>query len=260
MEQQLSDLVRKYKEGKASEEDLQILEKYIETGEVELEALGDIYRLYQDLDGLETPAPSEKMTGSFYAFLATTSKTKKARSQWFTNLWISAPGVRWAYTFGLLAVGIAIGWFFSPNGQDHTEIHLLSAEVKEMKEMMMLSLLEKESTSDRLKAVSLSSELPGASQKVTEALLQTLNSDENVNVRLAALEALLPYSSDPSVRTGLIASIARQESPLVQISLAETMVALQEKNSVDPLKKLLEREETPAEVKEKIEESIRILI
>lgn len=260
MEQQLNDLIRRYQEGKASDEDLQRLEKYIETGQVEWEALEDVHKLYQNLDRLETPMPSEKMTESFYALLATKTTTKKAGSQWFTDLWLSVPSVRWAYTFGLLAAGMAIGWFFNSKSQDPAEIHLLSAEVKEMKEMMMLSLLEKESTSERLKAVSLTSELAGASEKITEALLQTLNNDENVNVRLAALEALLPYSNDPNVRTGLIASIARQESPLVQISLAETMVALQEKGSVDPLKKLLEREGTPAEVKEKIEESIRILI
>ena len=260
MEKQLNDLIKKYKEGSASAGDLLSLEKHIEAGHIELTELDDVHGFYQKLDGLATPDPSERMTEGFYDMLASQAKAKNESRPWFENLWSFGPAVRWAYTLGLLAIGVAVGWFLNPKSEDYAEIHQLSTEVKEMKEMMMLSLLEKESTSDRLKAVSLTNELPGASQKVTEALLQTLNNDENVNVRLAAMEALLPYSNDPNVRQGLIASIARQESPLVQISLAETMVALQEKSSVDPLKELLEKEDTPAEVKEKIEESIRILI
>ena len=47
---------------------------------------------------------------------------------------------------------------------------------------------------------------------------------------------------------------------MVQVALAEVMVALQEKNAVDPLKKILDKERTPKEVKEKIEESISTLL
>ena len=78
----------------------------------------------------------------------------------------------------------------------------------------MLNMLEKESTSERLKAVNLTQGMDNASEKVVEALLQTLNNDPNVNVRLSALEALFPYASNPKVREGLIQSISQQESPL----------------------------------------------
>ena len=80
---------------------------------------------------------------------------------------------------------------------------MLGQEVSDLKELMMLSLLEKESATERLKAVSLTQEMDQASQKVTSALLQTLNNDDNVNVRLAALDALKPYSSDGNVRAGI---------------------------------------------------------
>ncbi|MEJ0032308.1 MAG: hypothetical protein WDO15_18945 [Bacteroidota bacterium] len=74
------------------------------------------------------------------------------------------------------------------------EIAALTQEVSDLKETMMLSLLEKESATDRLKAVSLTSEMDHASVKVTDALFKTLNSDPSVNVRLAALEAIMPYA------------------------------------------------------------------
>ena len=126
--------------------------------------------------------------------------------------------------------------------------------------MMMLSLLEKESATDRLKAVSLSQELEESGEAVTNALIKTLNNDENVNVRLAALEALKPYGNQSEVRQALIRSIASQDSPLVQIALADLMASLQEKSSVPEFDKLLQDNRTPGEVKKRIRKSIEVLI
>jgi hypothetical protein len=98
------------------------------------------------------------------------------------------------------------------------------------------------------------------SARITNALFATLNQDENVNVRLAALDALKVYSRDSLVRSKLIESIAVQDSPLVQIALAELMVSIQEKKSVDALKQLLQSDKTAKEVKTKISESIEVLI
>jgi HEAT repeat protein len=121
-------------------------------------------------------------------------------------------------------------------------------------------MLEKESATERLKAVNLSTEMDEPSKKVTEALIETLNKDEQVNVRLAALEALKPYLRDANVRKALVESIANQESPMVQVALAEVMVALQAKESIDAFEKIIENEETPDDVKKRIEESIQTLI
>ena len=123
----------------------------------------------------------------------------------------------------------------------------------------MLSLLEKESATDRLKAVSLTEQMNQASKQVTTALLHTLNNDENVNVRLAALDALRPYSKDSQIREALVRSIAEQKSPLVQVALAELMVQLQEKGAINELKKILEDQETPSDIKKKIQESIQVI-
>jgi len=79
-------------------------------------------------------------------------------------------------------------------------------------------------------------------------------------VRLAALEVLKRYSKSSEVRAQLIESIAFQDSPLVQIAMAELMVTIQEKKSVDALKQLLQNENTPKEIKTKISESIKVLI
>jgi hypothetical protein len=135
----------------------------------------------------------------------------------------------------------------------------MNGEISDLKEMMMLSLLEKESATDRLKAVNLTQDMDQVSKQVTSALLQTLNSDENVNVRLAALDALRPYSKDSQIREALIRSIGKQKSPLVQVALAELMAQLQEKGAIKELEKILEDGETPTDIKKKIQESIQVI-
>ena len=139
-------------------------------------------------------------------------------------------------------------------------MHELTQQVSDLREMMIFSLLEKESASERIKAVNLTSEMNEVSEKVTDALFKTMNRDENVNVRLSALEALKPYAKQSRVREQLIESIGKQDSPLVQVALAEFMAAIQEKKSVKELQKLLQNENTPKEVKSKINESIKVLI
>jgi hypothetical protein len=92
------------------------------------------------------------------------------------------------------------------------------------------------------------------------ALLQTLNSDSNVNVRLAAIESLTNYVDNPMVRQGLVQSIPNQESPLLQITLANLMVALQEKASIEPFRQLLKEKQLDTTVKKRIEKSIQSII
>jgi hypothetical protein len=70
---------------------------------------------------------------------------------------------------------------------------------------------------------------------------------------------LRQFADEPQVREGLIQSITRQESPLVQIALADVMVGLQEKRSVKQLQRLLEQENLDETVKIKIKETVKVL-
>ena len=77
---------------------------------------------------------------------------------------------------------------------------------------------------------------------------------------MAALESLYQYAENPIIREGLIRSIRNQNSPMVQMSLAEMMASLQEKRSVKEFEKLLRSNRSPEEVKEKIKSSIQPLM
>ncbi len=122
---------------------------------------------------------------------------------------------------------------------------------------MMLSMLEKESPSDRIKAVSMTKKMAAVDDQVIEALFATLNNDQNNNVRLEALDALVRYAYQPKVRTKLIESLEKQVSPLVQLALADIMVLLQDKNAKRALEDLVNNDDTPDDIKSLIEERIK---
>lgn len=255
----IEELISKYNEGLADPAEVRKLEQLIESGIVALTELRELNKLDEQLAITERAAPSMRLDGQFYGMLAEEKRmqTKKALSFSWPNLNILLP--RLAFATVLLIAGFGIG-FLLQRPSENSQVRGLTQEISDLKEMVMLSLLEKESPTDRLRAVSLTSDMGQASKKVTRALFQTLNGDENVNVRLAALDALKAFVKDNQVREDLVRSISKQDSPMVQVELAELMVAIQEKKSVKELQKILDDKKTPKEVKSKIEESIRILI
>ena len=255
---QIDELIAKYNEGLADPSEILRLELLIESGEAELTSLRELSRFDENIDKFKEPVPSKKLDKNFYDMLS--RETSKSKQFDFAS-WFSFES--WIPKLSVAAVLIVLGFIGGTVLQKNTsggDVKILADEVSGLKELMMISMLEKESATDRLKAVSLSEEIQGPSKKVTEALFKTLNSDPSVNVRLAALDALQNYSKSPVVREGLVRAIAQQESPLVQVALAELMVTMQEKSSVKELKKILQQKSTPKEVKQRIEESIKVLI
>jgi len=171
---------------------------------------------------------------------------------------------RIAYGILLLAIGLGGGLLLQrPSHQSvvyNKQIDSLSSQVSDLKQLMMLSLLENPSASQRIQAVGYTEEIGTVNKKVIDALLTTLNEDPNVNVRLVTLEALARLADQPSVREGLVKSITLQDSPLLQSAIADTMVKLQEKKSIQLLRQLLNKKDLNEMVRLKIEQSIHKLI
>ncbi len=258
------ELMKKYKSGELKEEDNKILEQFIKEGIIDLEELEDLNHLHTR-SVVPAPEPNESMRTGFYEMLSE-EKRKIAKPNLFTRIMqlVTIPSwdnsrYRLAYTIVLLAIGVVVGRFLSPSGPYQNELANLNGEIRQMKEMMMLSMLENTSATERLKAVSISNEI-GADIKVAVALLNTLSNDDNVNVRLAALEALESYSTVPEVREGLVRSIRNQQSPLVLLSLAELMVRLQDKNAIQEFEFILEDEGVNPEIKDHIKENLEKII
>jgi hypothetical protein len=255
-EQTIQILINRFNTNQISIDEKKQLESLIESGVVDLGSLEQLNTLDEQIQKISYPLPGADLDDRFYQMLAIEKKTSRSFS--WRNLF-SWPELapKLAFASVALILGIAIGYLIKPS-QDNA-MQALTTEVSDLKEMMMLSMLEKESATERLRAVSLTDDMDYASTTVTTALIKTLNNDDNVNVRLAALDALKPYVKDSKVREALIAAIAKQKSPLVQVALADLMAQIQEKSSVKELQKIIQSERTPNEVKNRIKESIKIL-
>jgi hypothetical protein len=132
--------------------------------------------------------------------------------------------------------------------------------MKEMRQMIMLTMIEQSSASERIKAVNLTNEFNEVNDTIIRAMFKTLNHDPNENVRLVTVEALVEFADNPRVRQGLIQSISRQSSPLVQLALADIMITLQEKKSIEEFNKLLSRRDLNDSVRNRIENTVNLLM
>ena len=224
--------------------------------------------IWEQLGNVQTPNPSKEVKTRFYAMLDTFKKEEEAKSENKIKQWLAyfkdafgyKPSNKWAYALSILMVGSFGGYLFgNMQSTSKKEMEFLSDQVQEMKQMMMLTMLENPTATERLKAVSFTQELQTVDDQVIEALMTTLNYDENENVRLVTLDALIELADNPKVRTGLVQSLLKQESPLVQVALADAMVKLQEKGSVKQMKELLQKDNLNSSVKSKIEKTILVL-
>lgn len=266
MDETYTDLIVGHLQGTLSrteEEQLQIL---MDNGRIDSSELKELEKTYLEMGSLEVPeVPSEsKMHGRFYAMLEEEKSAQSATITSIASVWMNRiqDGFnqhKMGYAAAIFIAGLLAGNLFNLSGSQDQKIDNLTEEVYQMREIMMMSLLENDSPSERLKAVNISNELPETDDRIAEALLQTLNKDPNVNVRIAAVDALINHASNPNVRSGMIDAITRQESPLVQIALADAMLALQETESVDQFKKLLEQDDMNYNVRNKIEHTILAL-
>ncbi|GAB3545354.1 HEAT repeat domain-containing protein [Spirosoma fluminis] len=228
-------------------------------------------QLWRQMGDVTVPEPSDTMRVRFHTMLDTYKDTveteqRKSVGGFFAQLrefFTPQPAFQVAYSLVILCLGLTGGYWLhrqeSPAIVYQQQIDTLSGQVREMRQMMLLSLLENPSASERLRAVSYTSEINQVDDHVAEALLTTLNNDPNVNVRLVTLEALAKLAKDPKVREGLVQSITQQDSPLVQSALADVMVKLQEKRSIKQLRRLLNEENLNDLVKSKIQQSIKEL-
>lgn len=221
----------------------------------ELKELEQTWDLFEEI---ERPEASEAMDARFEGMMdAYAEKQKEVRPNMLD--WIVAQMTKsWQVGLASLVMGLFIGWWMLPSQDQKQDIAQLSSEIQSMKEMMMLTLLEQPKAQERIRAVNLAAELPKADTKVINALISTLNHDDNINVRLASLESLVRYVDEPDVRHALVDALKMQESPLVLVAIADVLVAIQEKSSVDAMEQLKENTEDEI-VKEKLNESIQTL-
>ena len=187
--------------------------------------------LWTRLEALPEPVPSPGLRRDFERALAAEAPLRVPATvvPWFA--WAAAAMV-------LVGTGWLIGRQQAAAAQPPSELTALRQEVGNLRSMVTMSLLAQESASARLKGISYAERLHTGSQDVTGALVAALRFDSNVNVRLAACEALRSYRADASVRRAFVDALGAEESPMVKVTLIDTLADFGERDSVRPLLRL----------------------
>jgi hypothetical protein len=173
----------------------------------------------------------------------------------------TAPVWRVAAALVLLGSGIGIGVALksrpAPEVSTNEPLVALRKEVKEMKEEVMLNMIDDESASQRIKAVSYAEDMPSPNQQVIDVLVNTLNSDKNVNVRLAALYSLQRFADRRSVRDSLVNSLRLQKEPIIQVVLINLLAEKRDTRAIKPIQDIMTDKKTLKEVKDAAQRSLK---
>lgn len=219
-----------------------------ETCRAEAERLGRLWKSLALLPGSSTEfEPGEGVRTRFYDRLGAyrqglESAPRRGLREKILALWPRQPAWQMAISFALLAIGIGVGLEIRPahtvEPQGEPELAQLRGEVSSMRQMVALSLLQQQSAGERLRGVTYAYQAPASDTEVLSALLTTMNQDQNVNVRLAAVDALHRFGASPVTRAAVLQSIRKQDNPLVQIALIDLLVDLHDSGAVSELGKL----------------------
>ena len=265
--EELSNDVIDYLEGTLASDRRAALEAHAEGCDACREQMRTLRQTWGGLEELPQAEPSPRLRERFYAMLeaeqhsAVEQQPLRGLGAWFAGLEIrrligpaSAAGL-------ILVVGIVIGaqrgGLSSPPDGD---VNSLRAEVRSLSQLVTLSLLQQDSASERLKGVRYGSVAAEHDDEVLSALIDAVGHDGSVSVRLAAIDALRPYLSRPTVSNSMLASLRSERSPLVQVSLVDLLMDTTGGETRDTLEALandLTVDETVrAHVRTRLEESL----
>jgi len=268
--QQITELFPDYLLGNLNESAKSEIQTHLNSCASCREEVASLQSIWTKLESLPDEQPSEAMRPRFYAMLEAyqqglqhaqaAPRLRDVMNGWLERWWPKQPAFQFAFAVLFLVIGVFAGQRLNAPVRDSGEIVTLRNELHSMRELMTLTLLRQESPSERLQGVSWAQNMTNPDNELLSALLHRLDYDPNINVRLAAVDALYLFINQPLVRQGLMQSLSRQISPLVQIALIDLIVEMREKQATAALKKLLAQEKINADVKQRAEWGIQQLL
>lgn len=243
--EQLESLIIDYIDNKLNNVDRQKIE-------AELMRNADAYKLYEELkevllvmDKMPSIEPKQQTQTKFAQALGEELASQRGKFVLFTPAFY-----RIAAAVTLLVLGAGVGYWISKQHEQREELLAIKNEMKQTKMLMMQMLDNDQSASQRIQGVNVANRMAKADDEIVKALVNTMNTDPNSNVRLAALDALSKFTDDASVRDALTRSLSKQNDPVVQIALIQLLVKMKEKSVVNDLKRIVDDAETMKAVKD----------
>jgi len=213
----------------------------------------DLRDMWSALGTLPEEDPSLRLRARFYDSLRQWRQRETRPALW----WLRHPAFQTAAAMLILAAGIGTGYML--RGREMSEVSQLRGEVDNMRQLVALSLLQQQGASDRLRGVSYAYRVEPDDSQVLSALLATVDHDSNVDVRLAAVDALKKFTNNPVGRNGLAQALSKQDSPLVQIAILDEIVEVHDRSAAPSIQALVSSTDVNPEVKQHAQWALRQL-
>lgn len=222
----------------------------------EWSGLQEVHLKLDRLAAAGAPAPNLRVKERFYAMLAEEERglnspgpfaqMRSRVDRFFEALLPARPAFQFGFAVILLLAGLFVGSRFlsqpvSPHRDDaatRAELAELRRKVDSMSQVMAASLAQQQPANARLQSVLTALRTGPADEAKLAELINTLAFDPSANVRLSALEVLYAHSREPFVRSGVLASLPREPSPLVQLAMIDFVTAIRDADAVPALESL----------------------
>jgi hypothetical protein len=158
----------------------------------------------------------------------------------------------------LVALGFILGRHSAPSAgptrpvdpATERELARLNARLDAMSQTVESVLLPEHPANERLRRVLARASAPLPAAGATAELLEALALDPSVNVRLNALDALYARAGQSAVRAGVIACLAREPSPLVQVAMIDFLVGARDREAAPEFRQLVADPKADVDVRE----------
>lgn len=249
---------------KLDNEQTNLIKTHLESCQSCQSELEHLLLVVNDLQLIKEEKPSEKMRESFLNNLKNEKlrlKNQEVNSNASSKkVWLYNPLSQIAAGLVILITGTFLGMLLSKPQQNTIEVAKLQSEMDQVKQLLVLAKLDQPSASQRIMATNYTQEMARPDDKILNALIETMNTDENVNVRMASIYALSKFTNEKSVRDALVSSLKKQEDALLQITLINILVQIGEESSIEVMRELLQNEETIDAVKQMAEKGLTTFI
>ncbi len=158
----------------------------------------------------------------------------------------------------LFAMLTYAGGYLTPKGNNN--IAHLESELIKLKQDVIRAELQDVSGPQKIQAAYSAQQISNPGDQLINALVQTMNTDKNVNVRLAAINALSGQLDNQQVKDAMIRSLTIQENPLLQISLIQVLTESGIKEAKDKIEFLSDNEDTDPNVKTFARDMVKTII
>jgi anti-sigma-K factor RskA len=158
-----------------------------------------------------------------------------------------------------VAVGVAIGWY-SGQKSSQPELAQLNQKIDQLSQQVHYASLNQPTASQRIKVINEINSSEQVDGKMLDALINSMNGDESVNVRLTAIYALADYKHIPKVKDAFIESLSMQNDPLLQVTLINLLVTINDSKVKPALKEIIDNDQIDNQVKEQAKQVLSVQI